>query len=164
MNNDLDKEFYKSDYFYSNFKKNHRFIESLPGKRKKDRVLTYTQWKKIIYTYFKVYFFELFYIDKPLYFILSGRAIRVRTTPFLTPKKALIKSSITMLWYLKPLYSLGRCRINFIRGSNGIMPKIRQEWAKNNDVSLLPMIRETKKKMIQNKTLFLENDKRDISI
>lgn len=154
---------YNIVYFYNRFLQKHKYIDSLKGKKKKDNVLTLKQYKLIVKTYFKIYFYEVFYINKPLYFCLTGRLMRVRVTPFTVGKNVKLTSAITILWYLKCLRTMHtHCTIKLLRGSSSSISKIRQQWVKENDLGLLPMIMVKKEEMFNNKLMYQNNDKRNI--
>lgn len=155
---------YNIAYFYGKFIKENKYIDSLAGKRKKDRILTLKQYKLIIKTYLKIYFYEVFYIDRPLYFCLSGRLTRVRVTPFTIFRNNIkLKAAITIVWYLKYLKSMdSHCTIKLMNGSSSAVSKIRQQWAKENDLGLLPMIIVKRKELINNNLMYQNDDKRNI--
>lgn len=157
-----NKLHYKIDYFYANFIKKHKYFDSLEGKNRRQKVVTLKMYKKIVSTFFTIYFYEAFYLDRPMYFILSGKIIRVRTTEFITMANNKIKPVITVLWFLRPLFSLAKCRIAMVTGSTNIIPKIRREWTSQNDLGMLPIIMVKKKEILDNKLMYLKDDKRNI--
>lgn len=155
---------YNINYFYKKFSRSNKYIDSLDYRFKKQKVLTFAQYKLIIRTYFKIYFYELFYGDKPLYFCLTGKLMKARVTPFtLVQKNIKISAAITALWYNKLLRTLNtQCKIRLLNSSTGKFAAMRQEYSKNNDLGLLPMISKKKQEFIKKKLIYQHDDKRII--
>ncbi len=153
---------YNIAYFYGKFLQKYRYLDSLEGKRKKDKKLTYRQYRLIVKTYLKIYFYEVFYIDRPLYFCLTGKLMRVRTTAF-TMNNTKLSPSITVIWYLKYLQTLDYlCTIKLMNGSTSLIAKIRKQWKNENDLGMLPMISVKKKEFKDKNLMYQHHDKRSI--
>ena len=152
---------FKIDYFYKKFVSNNRFIESL-GEKKKEQTISFQLYRKIIKTFFLIYFNEVFFSTKPLYFMLGGVLERVRITPFRALNNHLIKSTVSVIWYLRPMNTMSACSIRLMNGSTGAMPKLRNQWAEENDLGLLKSKPERKNEIKETKTKYLYNDKQSI--
>ena len=141
--------------FYNNFnKKRINKFDSL-GKKKADKAITYTTYCKIIKRFLLIYFYEVFFINKSLFFFLGGRLVRCKISSFRIGKGIMINKTISVFWYMMPDISMiGSFSVVLQKGSTNVIPKLRREFCKTNDIDLLPLKMDLKKKVIESKTLF----------
>ena len=130
---------------------------------KKPRV-SFRDFKNIVFSYLKTYFYELYLNNKPMYFFFGGNMKLVAYLPWSdmqkrsnTNKPVLhrIGRSIGLFWYNRPserLYYM--VKIKKLTGSTNILPKIEAMFNNNNDKDLLPIFTEEQKKGKIDKTLY----------
>lgn len=153
--NDGDERIHiRARHFYDNFNKpRHNNFRSL-GYKKAQRKVSYTLYCKIIKRFLLIYFYEVFFIDKPLFFFLGGKLIRCRISNFFTDRGVLINKTISVVWYLRPEKSMvSKFRIDLQKGSSNIIPKLRREFCESNDVGLLSLKKDLHQKFMEQKIL-----------
>ncbi len=148
---------FKTRDFYDNFNNAKPRLNYFPelGKKSTERKLSYGLYCKIIKRFLLIYFYEVFFLDKPLFFILGGKIVRCRISPFIDNGKRSIKKTISIFWYLKPYY----CHkdlflIQLQTGKRNTIPKLRREFLESNDVGLLPLKKDMIKEYSERKILY----------
>lgn len=156
------------DFFYKKFKKEKKlYVPSLFGiktRAVKPRALTFKEYKKIISTFLKIYFFELYMTKKTMYFFLCG-FMKLTTSPTWTKLKKrgyskektlhVVDKALVWFWYMRPSEkTFLMVKISKLTGLNNMIPKIEKIFNNNNDKDLLPIFTEERKKGKINKTLY----------
>lgn len=154
-------------YFYELYLKEKRkyspslFCIDKTIRLKRKRIATLKEFKKVIYEYFKIYFFELYMNKLPMYFCLTGIMRIVTYSPWARilsrsnlNKKSLHQSSgaFGLFWYYRP----GRkayymVELKKLSGSTNIVTKIEKIFKENHNQDLLPTFTEERKKVKNNK-------------
>lgn len=149
-----DRKHIKARDFYDNFnasgKNRFRSLRKINQEQ-----ISYTLYCKIIKRFLLIYFYEVFFLDKPLFFLLGGKLKKCRISKFFTKRNVLINETVSFVWFMIPFNSLfARLRIDIQKGSSNIMPKLRKEFCQTNDVGLLPLKKELQKEFIERKIMF----------
>ena len=149
---------FKSRDFYNDFNNRKNSFRSL-GKKKEQKKVSYTLYQKIIKRFLLIYFYEVFFIDKPFFFFLGGKVRRCRISQFFTKQNTLIKPSISFLWFLRPHYRFtSMIRVDIQKGSTAVVPQIRKKFMENNDVCLLPLKNKLTKQYIENNLMYVQDE------
>ena len=128
--------------FFDDFEKSKKNDFKVLGKRKKDRKITLGQYKLILKTYFSIYFYEIFFIDKISYFFLGGYYQRAKVSQFIDRNSnKIIPETISGIWFQRAtkylyLYTF----FNLQRGSTNLIAKIRKDFKSNNSFDGIPSI------------------------
>ncbi len=147
---------FKSRDFYNDFNNRKNCFRSL-GRKKEQKKVSYTLYQKIIKRFLLIYFYEVFFIDKPFFFFLGGKVRRCRISQFFTKENTLIKPSISFLWFLRPhVRFTSIVRVDIQKGSTAVMPKIRKKFMENNDVCLLPLKNKLMQEYLDNNLMHLK--------
>ena len=151
---------YRIDYFWSKFKysglNNFESLSDVKKYQKIDKKI----YLKIVKRFFLVYFNEVFYLNRPMYFVFGGEVIRVRVGNFILSRnyvKTYINSCISFLWYNRPMQSFfDNCRINLMNGKDELCPMaaLRRQWTRENDVGELPAMKQKLKEAITDHKMF----------
>ena len=112
--------------------------------------VTFQLYRQIIIKFLTIYFYDVYFLNRPFYFFLSGnlmlnkagntirenRIVGNKIVPF---KK--IGQTINLCWYNRPCERFFRCiKIKKLSGSTNRLPLIEKEWKQSNDVDKLPSI------------------------
>lgn len=147
---------FKSRDFYNDFNNRKNSFRSL-GRKKEQKKVSYTLYQKIIKRFLLIYFYEVFFIDKPFFFFLGGKVRRCRISQFFTKQNTLIKPSISFLWFLRPHYRFtSMIRVDIQKGSTAVMPQIRKKFMENNDVCLLPLKNKLAQEYLDNNLMHVK--------
>lgn len=147
---------FKSRDFYNDFNNRKNSFRSL-GKKKEQKKVSYTLYQKIIKRFLLIYFYEVFFIDKPFFFFLGGKVRRCRISQFFTKQNTLIKPSISFLWFLRPHYRFtSMIRVDIQKGSTAVVPQIRKKFMENNDVCLLPLKNKLREEYLDNNLMHVK--------
>lgn len=141
------KRHYTTRDFYNDFDRKiegrqRNYFRSL-GKHP-ERKLSFRTYCKIVQKFLSIYFYEAFFLDRPLFFFLGGRIERVRISTHKRREEKqngkIINQTISVIWYLIPFKNiLHFISFDFQKGSTNPIPKIRKEFLSTNDVGLLPL-------------------------
>ena len=71
MSENKNRLVFKSRDFYNDFNSSKNNFRSL-GKKREQRKVSYTLYQKIIKRFLLIYFYEVFFVDKPFFFFLGG--------------------------------------------------------------------------------------------
>lgn len=121
---------FKIKDFFDDFEKNklNCFEVESKSKKKITEKITFQQYKLIVKTFFKIYFYELFFTDKIVPFFLGGLIQRVKTTEFVNKKNVVIPSCITALWFNRPSnFLLHNCAFVYRTGTTNLITYIRKD-------------------------------------
>lgn len=101
--------------------------------------------KKIILTYFDIYLKELYYGNKPMYFLFSGFLQVVRTAPtYKANTKKPLNESLALFWGDRCTRSLAYfAEIIKLTGKTNRLPVIEKTILKNNDIAKFPKFDKT---------------------
>ena len=126
--------------------------------------ISFVDYKKVIYNYLKIYFFELYFSKTPLYFFLGG-LMKITTYPSWSrvqkhggSKKITLQESekaLGLFWHMIPsrkMYYM--VKIEKLTGTTNMIPKIEYAYKQNNDKDLLTIFTEEKRRGKQDKTLY----------
>lgn len=139
-------------------------FHKLYKKEKRKRSFPLKDFKLIISTFLKIYFYELYMDRVPKYFFLGGKMKIVIYEKWAkkqrvgkSEEKVFVKSdnAFGLFWYdrLTPkLFFM--VKIIKRTGSRTFIPKIEKTFKANHDKDLLPIFTKEQKKGITNKTLF----------
>lgn len=150
------KTLYKIDFFYKKFKKEkRRYAPSLfdlenPSKNIRPIEVPFSLYKKIVSTYLRIYFLDLYFKMKPSYFFLTGTVKLIRNRDF---GKDHIRTGL--FWYFRPSekFSYKYCVLNKLRGTRNALPKIDRLWLNTYSPEILPILAEEFDKKYKSKTL-----------
>lgn len=152
-------------YFYKLYeKKNIRHRVNTYDKesnRNGRRIIPAILFRKIIYTYLKLFFFEFYSMNAPSYFPWGGYIKKVasnkavRDTNRNGNKKRIVKNrTISWFWFLRPNMRMGyMIKLTKMTGSTNIIPKIEAWYRTNFDIDKLPTFNEERIKKKRNKTI-----------
>lgn len=129
------------------------------GRKKADRRLSYKTWRKIIITFFQIYFYELFFIPKNHYFFLGGNMklclIRPKLKSNKGKKKFISKPNVGLFWFNMPSMRMYRAvKIKKLIGSTNRFPKLQELWCQTNDPEQLTPAHELKNYHLITETYF----------
>jgi hypothetical protein len=157
-------------YFYSLFLKEKKsyapslFCIGEKTRKKRPRKVTLQEYKKIVYEYLKIYFFELYINSSKMYFPLGGLMKIVTYSSWIRKQKrgnSKIKEyckadkAIGLFWYSRPSRKMfWLVNIKKLTGKTNMIPKIEKIFNQNQDKDLLPIFTEERKKGKLNKTLY----------
>lgn len=158
-----DNEVLRLKYFYDLFLKRKRlyptsyFLFPLNTRKKKiplDKLLH----KKIIQTYLDIYFNDFYNKKSPIYFLLSGKLVKVKGSKFILNKKKGIfreAKSIGWIWYLRPsLPYISNIRLIKLKGSTSRLNKLEKRYHVDNDVDLLKPYNKAYRDLLNSNKLF----------
>jgi hypothetical protein len=158
------KDFYKIFLREKRFYAPSLFCVNVPTRKTRLRKVTFQEYKKVIYEYLKVYFFELYMNKQSLYFFLGGymKVVSclawVRNAPrYNSPnkKQGSPNGSFGLFWYHKPSARMHyMLKLNKLSGSTNMITKIEKIFRENHNKDLLPIFTEEQKKGKKNKTLY----------
>ena len=158
----LDRKTYRTKDYYSKFQYGGKNYFKNMGKNEASRKVDSKLFIKIIRTYLKIYFYELYLLNKPMYFLFGGllRLCRIgNKVVTVKGKKQHWKHSLGLFWYNRPsqrfLFSMSLKKLN---GSNphNALPKLEKIWKEENEITELPIFLHLKNKHFDNKTYFQE--------
>lgn len=120
--------------------------------------LTYAQYTKIIKTFLVIYFYEVFFLSYPIYFLFGGKIIKNRIPGKVVRSKLKsqnnelisLNDSVGFLWYDRPFKKFKEFTFKKLVGKTGSLQKIQREWMQCNDVGILPTLTELNIKGIKN--------------
>ncbi len=125
---------------------------------------TLQQFKKIIYTFLKIYFQELYMHNVPKYFFLGGKMKLVAYHSWVKlqkrgyskePEIHRSDKAIGLFWYLKPSEKMHfMVKLKKLTGKTNAIPQIERIFNQNNDKDLLPIFTNEQKKGRIDKTLY----------
>lgn len=152
----LHKEIYKIDFFYKKFQKEKRryhpscFDTENPTKLTRPKEVEFVLYKKIVSTYLRIYFLDLYFRMRPMYFFLTGMMKTCKLRDYGTEG-----SKTGLFWYLRPneKFSYKYCVLNKLRGSRNALPKIDRLWRNTYSPEILPILAEEFDKKYKSKTL-----------
>ena len=157
-------------YFYNLFiKTKKRYPESYFAidkkiNKKRKRFIALKEYKKIIYSYLKIYFTELYMANIPKYFFLGGKMKIVRYSTWVNKqpkghskelKFCKADNALGLFWFLRPSKkTLYMVKIKKLTGSTNAIPQIEKRFNQIHNKDLLPIFTEERKKGMKHKTLF----------
>lgn len=138
------------NFFYNLFLKRKRlypvryFLNQIDT-RKYTIPLPKKKFKSIVSTYLDVYFGELYYENKPKYFLLSGMIVKTKSsTKFFNGEAS---RTINWIWYLRPSISyFANIKLIKLKGSTSRVWKLDKLFKKNNDIDIM---QSTKLKLVE---------------
>lgn len=158
------KEVLSIRHFYSEYiKEKKRYAPSLFGLKTKSVrkvVLPYTYYRRIVYEYLKVYFYEFYFRKSDMCFFLMGNLKKVvagkrNAIPLPNGSKRLSTTSIQFFWYLRPTMKYYyMVKLVKLTGKTNMIPIIEKQYLKTNDKDLLPIFGKEYRKAKNNKYLY----------
>ena len=158
------------NYFYSLFLKEKKsYAPSLfsigeKTRRTIPRKPTLKEYKKIVYTYLKIYFFELYINRFKMYFPLGGLMKVVTISSWIHKQKrgyskekeyCKADKAFGLYWYSRPSPKMFfMVALKKLTGKTNMIPKIEKIFSQNQDKDLLPIFTNEQKKGKLNKTLY----------
>lgn len=165
-----DLEVLTIKYFYNLFLKEKKsyapslFSINKKTRKKRKRKVELKEFKKVIYAYLKIYFYELYFLKKPMYFFLGGfmkvvlyhtwTGVQRRGTK---QKKEFHESekAFGLFWYMRPTMKTHYfVKLKKLTGTTNIIPRIEKTFSQTEDKDLLPIFTEERKRAKTNKTLY----------
>lgn len=142
---------------------NH-FHQKFLKEQQNENAISLKLFKKIVYEYLKIYFYELYFLRVTKYFFLGGK-MKIVTYPTWVKKQRRGRSAeetlhrserpLGLFWFLRPsrrMYFM--VKLKKLTGSTNILPKIEQSFLQKFDKDLLPIFTNEQKKGRENKTLY----------
>jgi hypothetical protein len=127
----MDRESIRISYFYKEYSKN------------KHHKINIGLYKKILLKFLTIYFYDVYFLNKPLYFLFGGN-IRLNKCGNWIKKNwkkntqnELIKTSqsIGLFWYNRPSFRFEYAmKIKKLTGSSNRLPVIENEWKQSKNV------------------------------
>lgn len=165
-----DLEVLNIGHFYKKFLKEKKsydpslFAINKKTKAKRKRQVTLKEFRRIISTYLKIYFFELYLNRKTMYFFLGGfMKIVISKSWSRLQKRGFSKvqtlhnsdRAFLLYWYMRPTKKMYyMVKIKKLTGKHNVVPKIEKIFNDNYNKDLLPIFTEEEKKGRINQTLF----------
>lgn len=157
----LKRETFTIAHFFRKF--NYSGLNNFPEIKgpKKDQKLTEKQHKSIIKKFLTIYFYEVYFFKRPVYFLFGGRIMKTRCGNWIRKVKSSEKLTITnhsvgLFWFFRPCARFWfSMNIKKVSGSTNAIPKIEKEWKNENDITSLPLSSMTKKEFTHNQKLFI---------
>lgn len=114
----------------------------LGGKGLAEKQVSEELYRKIIMEYFDIYFKEVYFLNKPSYFLYTGILDKVLYRPRIikkNQKNIIAKTTIGFMWSMRPSNLFFYC-VRFIKltGSSNRIPKIENVYKNNFDIHLIP--------------------------
>ena len=156
MSEKISRVRYNIDYFYSLFQKErrryHPSLFDLGKETKLVRPLPVDEklYKKIVSTYLRIYFLDLFFKFGATYFFLTGQMKLIRMKD---NGKGFTR--VGLFWFLRPSekFSYKYCVLKKLTGKRNALPKIGQLWDNTFSPEILPILAEEFDKKYKSKTL-----------
>jgi len=157
-------------YFFDMFQlEKRRYPPSLfclgeKTRKKKPQPVPLSLYKKIILEYFKVYFYDFYMNESPIYFFLGGflkKVIYKKWARKMAKGKAEKKFSrsdgaIGLYWYMRASQKMFyMVKIKKLTGSSNRLPEIENLYKDNFNKDLLPIFSSEFKRGKLNKTLYI---------
>lgn len=126
----------------------------------KRKRLNENQHREIMKTYLSVYFNEVYFFDRPFYFLLGGLIRKGRCGNWIRETKTTKKittapHAIGLFWYNRPFpkfwYSVD---IKKVKGGSVPIPRIERLWKRTNDITKLKVIFDMRMEFKEKKLLF----------
>lgn len=158
----MDKEKFTIKNFFDKFSKSglNKDFTSV-SKFKKHQKIDYKRYRSIIKNYFKIYFYEAYFLEFDLYFFFGGKFKKVSCGSKFAKQKTTdnklieIPTAVGFFWYLRPCARFWfSFKVKKMIGSTNIIPQIEKEWKSENDVTLLPNYGKAIKQYRLEKKLF----------
>lgn len=165
-----DLEVLNINFFYKLFLKEKKsydpslFCIGKKTRKKRKRKVTIKEYRKVIYTYLKIYFYELYLLKKPMYFFFGGfmKIVLYPTWKRLqkrgfNKKEELHESerAFGLFWYMRPTKRYHfMIKLVKLTGKTNMIPKIESVFTRAEDKDLLPIFGEEWERAKQNKTLY----------
>lgn len=111
---------------------------------------SYREYKLIIKTFLRIYFYEAYFLKNHVYFFFGGRLIKNKI-PNKIVKSILkaqnnrvisIKENVGLLWFNRPFPKFKDFIFKKLVGTGKAIKIIEKEWLKENDTSFLPTLDE----------------------
>lgn len=149
---------YDSEFFYSQYDRKYSpELLGLKGKRpvKIDKSL----YDKILREYWDLYFKEIYFLNKPIYFLYTGSLEKVLCSPTVikTKIKKVTNSVINLFWSKRP-NQMFFCMVKFAKltGKQNAIPKIELMYKNNFDINLIANFEQVIKEARRNDNLYLK--------
>jgi hypothetical protein len=134
--------------------------------QKQKKEVSLKLYKKIIITFFQIYFNELYFKESGIYFPFGGYLKKVlyaswhdkikKKQPANKKKVHGSDGSIGFMWYLRPSMKMQYLvSINKLTGSTNRIPQIESNYLKNNNKDLLPIFTEEFSRMRDDQILYV---------
>jgi len=165
-----DVEVINIDFFYKIFAKQKRryhpslFCIGTKVKRQRKKIVTLQLFKKIVKEYLKVYFYDFYMNDLPIYFPLGGlmkKVIYPKWVRYMAKGKSEKRisggnNSIGFFWFMRASQKMNYLvNIKKLTGTTNQIPKIENLYTSQKNKDLLPIFKQELKKAKSNKTLYL---------
>jgi hypothetical protein len=156
----LDKkgiQVFNIKHFYDLFDKKPKlnyFIEL--GKNAQSRSISFKLYKKIIGTFFEIYFKEVFYLNSSYYFPVGGKAVRAKNRERINDQGIHIPQNLSLVWYLRPRSTRKKISFSFLRGRTIIIWNLIQEVKKNINLDEVEDYKEKSTFYIKNNSFYNE--------
>lgn len=156
--------------FYKKFENEKRryapslFCVGQKTKRKRKEPVSLSIFKKIVMEYLKIYFYDFYMKQHPVYFPLGGFMKKVTYPKWIrfmakgTSAKRISggDNAIGLFWFLRPSMKMHYLvSIKKLTGSSNRIPNIEKKYTSNFNKDLLPIFNQELKKAKTNKTLYL---------
>ena len=158
---------FKIDYFFNKFNRSGLNHFSTVSKNKKHQRIDLKRYKSIIGNYFRIYFNELYYLKKPMYFFFGGRMQLARCGNFIfqnpkTGKYVTAGNAIGLYWNRRPCMRFWvSIDVRKMSGINNYLTKLEQDWKNHNEITLLPLLTNLIKEHRENKLLYNLTEKHE---
>lgn len=106
-------------------------------------------FKKIIGTYFDIFFEDFYSHNDPQYFPLSGEIIKARGKGFYKNKTSYTKTeSIIWIWFLRPAMNyVTNLKIHKLQGTTSPVYHLENKYKENYDIGLFPTVNSILKEL-----------------
>lgn len=144
-------EITKVDYFFDKFKYSGlNNFESLSKGGKTKKKITLAVYKSILLKFFTVYFYDLYFLKRKMYFFFGGEIMLNKCGNWIRDRKlgGLKKAaeSIGWFWFNRPCKRFEYAfKLKKQTGSSNRLPLIENEWKESNDVGILKTLSQLKK-------------------
>jgi hypothetical protein len=152
-------EVYGIPYFMSEFK--NKYPKYMLGEKgSKEKKVSESLYKQILVEYFDIYFKEIYFINRPSYFLYTGIMDKVLYRPRIIKKNQvniIAQATIGFMWSMRPSNLFFYC-VRFIKltGKLNKIPKIEKLYKNNFDIHLIPNFEDAIKHCNENNLNYLK--------
>ena len=111
-------------------------------------------YKKIILKFLTIYFYDVYFFNRPYYFLLGGKVMLNRCGGWIrrdhskgvakTRLKS-VRDTLGLFWHQRAISRFEFClKLKKLTGSTGRLPRIEKEWLAANDVGELKTVPQLK--------------------
>lgn len=148
---------YDCKYFYENYSNKNNFSKRQLGiaDSRNKTVMTFMLYKKIIITYFDIYFKDLYFSKLKSYFFLTGSMTILISPPAFHKHLGKMKpESVTLYWGERPNYLFNTMvKFNKLSGSTNRFPKLDKLFFNIFDRDKIKTAKDNKR-VVKNKQIY----------